>query len=142
MFGENVIKITNKHIILLSSDMKVKQVFENRNVCNFIYADKVWLYAINNRRVGYDNRLKKQSGAVINPGLCVYDFSRLLDGSLEVHQLSEALVGSNSFIDYNKYDQTISYMKNYSQIVMVPLPNRNTIKFFGMGNKKDYLIWR
>lgn len=33
-------------------------------------------------------------------------------------------------------------MKNYSQIVMMPLPHRNTIKFFGMGDKKDYLIWR
>ena len=102
MFGQDTVKITSKHIILLDNDMKIKQIFENRNVCNFIYADKVWVYALNNRRIGYDNKLKKQGGAVINPGLCVYDFSRLLEGNLEVHQLSEALVGSNSFIDYNK----------------------------------------
>ena len=25
---------------------------------------------------------------------------------------------------------------------MMPLPHRNTMKFFGMGDKKDYLIWR
>ena len=142
MFGQDTVKITSKHIILLDNDMKIKQVFENRNVCNFIYADKVWVYALNNRRVGYDNKLKKQGGAVINPGLCVYDFSRLLEGNLEVHKLSDALVGSNSYIDYNKATQTISFMKNYSQIVMMPLPHRNTIKFFGMGDKKDYLIWR
>ena len=142
MFGQDTVKITSKHIILLDNEMKIKQVFENRNVCNFIYADKVWVYALNNRRVGYDNKLKKQGGAVINPGLCVYDFSRLLEGNLEVHKLSDALVGSNSFIDYNKATQTISFMKNYSQIVMMPLPHRNTIKFFGMGDKKDYLIWR
>ena len=24
----------------------------------------------------------------------------------------------------------------------MPLPHRNTMKFFGMGDKKDYLIWR
>ena len=24
----------------------------------------------------------------------------------------------------------------------MPLPHRNTIKFFGMGYKSDYLIWR
>jgi len=24
---------------------------------------------------------------------------------------------------------------------MMPLPHRNTIKFFGMGKKKDYLLW-
>jgi len=24
---------------------------------------------------------------------------------------------------------------------MMPLPHRNTIKFFGMGEKKDYLLW-
>ena len=24
----------------------------------------------------------------------------------------------------------------------MPLPHRNTIKFFGMGNKNDYLVWR
>ena len=114
MFGQDTVKITSKHIILLDNDMKIKQIFENRNVCNFIYADKVWVYALNNRRVGYDNKLKKQGGAVINAGLCVYDFSRLLEGSLEVHKLSDALVGSNSFIDYNKLTQTISFMKNYS----------------------------
>ena len=39
---------------------------------------------------------------MINPGLCVYDFSRLLEGSLEVHMLSEAMVRSNNFIDYNR----------------------------------------
>ena len=59
MFGQDTVKISSKHIILLDNDMKIKQVFENRNVCNFIYADKVWVYALNNRSVGYDNKLKK-----------------------------------------------------------------------------------
>lgn len=142
MFGQDVIKITNKHIVLLDSNMQVKQVFENRNIQNFIYADKVWVYALNNRRVGYDNKLQRQGGSMIDPGLCVYDFSRLLEGSLEVHILSEAMVRSNNFIDYNKQTQTISFVKDYSSIVMIPLLHRNNVKFFGMGDKKDYLIWR
>ena len=25
---------------------------------------------------------------------------------------------------------------------MMPLPHRNTMKFFGMGKKSDYLLWR
>ena len=102
MYGQDSVKITNKHIILLDSNMQIKQVFENRNIQNFIYADKVWVYALNNRRVGYDNKLRRQGGSMINPGLCVYDFSRLLEGSLEVHMLSEAMVRSNNFIDYNR----------------------------------------
>ena len=137
-----MVTITSKHIILLNHDMEIKQVFENRNVCNFVYADKVWVYALNNRRVGFDNKLKKQGGAVMDAGLYVYDFSRLLEGDIEVHKLSNALVGANSFIDYNAMNQTISFISSYSEIVMMPLPHRNTVNFFGMGNKKDYLIWR
>ena len=59
MFGKDMVKITNKHILLLDSQMQIKQVFENRNIQNFIYADKVWVYALNNRRVGYDNKRKR-----------------------------------------------------------------------------------
>ena len=72
----------------------------------------------------------------------MYDFSRLIEGNLEVHILSDAMVRSNNHIDYNKQTQTISFIKDYSSIVMIPLLHRNNIKFFGMGDKKDYLIWR
>ena len=57
MYGQDSVKITNKHIILLDSNMQIKQVFENRNIQNFIYADKVWVYALSNRREAYDNKL-------------------------------------------------------------------------------------
>ena len=78
----------------------------------------------------------------MSPGLYVYDFSKLLEGSIEVHNLGIALVGANNFIDFDFGMQTISYIKNYSTIRIMPLPHRNTIKFFGMGSKTDYLIWR
>ena len=100
------------------------------------------MYTLNNRRVSYDNKLKKQSGMACDAGLHVYDLSRLSDGTIEVHKLSNALGGANIFIDYDVGTQTISFIKSYSQIVMMPLPHRNTMNFFGMGDKKDYLIWR
>ena len=78
----------------------------------------------------------------MSPGLYVYDFSRLVEGAVEVHSLSKALVGANDFIDFDFGMQTISFIKNYSTIRIMPLPHRNTIKFFGMGNKNDYLVWR
>ena len=95
-----------------------------------------------NSAIGYDNNLKKPGGQFMESGLYVYDFSRLLQGQLEVHQLNEALAGAYSFIDFDDVTQTISFLKNYQEIVMMPLPHRNTIKFFGMGMKSDYLIWR
>ena len=78
----------------------------------------------------------------MDPGLYVYDFSRLLEGAVEVHHLAPALVGANDFIDFDLVTQTIAFIRNYSQIALMPLPHRNTIKFFGMGGKSDYLIWR
>ena len=61
---------------------------------------------------------------------------------MEVHFLRSALVGANDFIDFDLVTQTIAFIRNYSQIALMPLPHRNTIKFFGMGVKSDYLIWR
>ena len=78
----------------------------------------------------------------MHPGLYVYDFTKILEGTIEVHNLSNALVGANDFIDFDLEMQTISFIKSYSTIRIMPLPHRNTIKFFGMGNKNDYLVWR
>ena len=37
----------------------------------------------------------------MSSGLYCYDFTKLLNGALEVHQLSTALVGANDFIDFD-----------------------------------------
>ena len=52
------------------------------------------------------------------------------------------LVGALDFIDFDYSMQTMSFIKTYSSITIMPLPHRNTINFFGMSNKSDYLIWR
>ena len=49
----------------------------------------------------------------MNAGLYVYDFSRLLDGFVEVHWLRDALVGANDFIDFDMTTQTIAFIRNY-----------------------------
>ena len=74
--------------------------------------------------------------------LYVYDFSRLSTENIEVHRLGSALVGVNNFIDYDAETLTISYIKDFNQLRMIPLPHRNTFKFFGMGQKSEYLLWR
>ena len=82
--------------------MVVKSIFEDRNILRFIYVDKNWVYVLKNRATGYDNNLKRPGGQVMEPGLYVYDFSRLLDGQVEVHPLNKALVGAYSFIDFDE----------------------------------------
>ena len=32
-------------------------------------------------------------------------------------------------------------MKNFNQIRVIPMPHKNTSKFFGMEKKENYLIW-
>ena len=147
MIGEiksqgKTIRITTKHILIMDEDLTIIHVFENRNIAKFLYVDHTWVYALKNGAIAYDNTLGKQGGALMFPGLYVYDFSRMLDGFIEVHNLGVSLVGANDFIDFDFGMQTISYIKDYSTIRIMPLPHRNTIKFFGMGNKTDYLIWR
>ena len=147
MLGEievegRTIRVTTRHIVILDDEGRITRVFGNRNVAAFIYVDGTWVYALKNGAVGWDNALGGPGGAQIDPGLYVYDFSRLLEGDLEVHSLSPALAGANDFIDFDLVTQTIAFIRNYSQIALMPLPHRNTIKFFGMGNKSDYLIWR
>ena len=74
------IRITTKHVVLLDREMKITHVFANRNIARFIYVDGTWVYALKNSAIGWDNELKSQGGAVMDPGLYVYDFSRLLEG--------------------------------------------------------------
>ena len=102
----------------------------------------MWVYALKNESISWDNELGGESGQHMDPGLYIYDFSRLIDGSVEVHWLRDALVGANDFIDFDLVTQTIAFIKNYQRICLIPLPHRNTIKFYGMGKKTDYLIWR
>ena len=150
MLGEirhegKTIRITTRHVFIMEGegdDMEITHVYENRNIARFIYVDHTWVYALKNGAVAYDNVLERQGGAAMAPGLYVYDFSRLLEGAVEVHNLGRALVGANDFIDFDFGMQTISFIKSYSTIRIMPLPHRNTIKFFGMGNKSDYLVWR
>jgi len=76
-------------------------------------------------------------------GLYCVEISRLIkSGQIENYHLSNAVVGLSSTVDYSQYSERISYLKNFKTLCMLPFPHRNLINFIGMGEKKDYLIWR
>jgi len=82
-------------------------------------------------------------GQQLPAGLYVYDLNRLVnDGHIENYLLELSTGGVNNHIDLSFETQTITFIKNYNEIVMIPIPHRNTINFMGMGPKEDYLIWR
>lgn len=77
------------------------------------------------------------------PGLYAYDLNRLANSQiLTTYKLKDAIVGVNKHIDFCHSSYRISFLKNFDNIEMVPVPHRNTINFLGMQPKQNYLIWR
>ena len=81
--GDQFIRITSKHILLLDSNRKILSVFENRNIQNFIFVDGSWIYALRDPAQGYDNKLGYSEGNVQKSGFYIYDVARLLEGYVE-----------------------------------------------------------
>jgi hypothetical protein len=54
---------------------------------------------------------------------------------LTLYSLKDAIVGVNRHIDFCHISQRISFLKDFSNIKMVPVPHRNTINFLGMRPK-------
>ena len=83
------------------------------------------------------------SGVVQPAGLYVYDVQRMAEHEkVEALVISEAVVGVNKFLDFDYDTQTLCFLKDYSNILLIPLPHRNTLNFFGMGPKNQQYIWR
>ena len=120
----------------------IQEVYENRNISNFVFVDGSWIYALQNNAEGYDNSNGKSDGNIQPAGFYIYDVARLAEGNIETHFLSTALAGALDFIDFDFITQTISFVKDFSTVVMMPLAHRNTLKFQSMHNKKNYLVWR
>lgn len=134
--------ITSSHIIVLNKLGEKIDVFLNRNIINFMFVDGTWIYALKNTATSYDNKAHKAQGTRMRPGFFVYDVNRMLEGAIEVHKLEDAMVGSQDYIDFDFETQTIAFLKDLSAIHLMPLIHRNTLKFFGMDKKSNYLIWR
>jgi hypothetical protein len=62
--------------------------------------------------------------------------------NLVSYSLKDAIVGVNRYIDFCNSSYRISFLKDFDNIEMVPVPHRNTINFLGMQAKNNYLIWR
>ena len=75
-------------------------------------------------------------------GLYIIDYASLLKtGRLETYLIREAIVGVNKHIDYSDLMQRIAFQSDFDYIEICPLAHRNTINFFGIRPKSDYLVW-
>ena len=45
-------------------------------------------------------------------------------------------------LDVSRFSQHLSYIQNFDQLSVIPVPHLNLQSFIGMGAKQDYLIWR
>jgi len=50
--------------------------------------------------------------------------------------------GVCNHIDVNKYNNRLSFVKNYNRVAVIPFPHLNLINCVGMTQKTQYLIWR
>lgn len=123
---------------------EVEQSIEGRSIRNALQIDQEWIYVLCDESYKWDNRSQSYSNVGIpsESGLYVYDYSRLVQhGQVEVYKIRSASVGINTNIDYSDYMQRISFLSDYEDIEIVPIPHRNQINFFGMRPKDDYMIW-
>mmetsp|Transcript_20452 Transcript_20452/g.27641 ORF Transcript_20452/g.27641 Transcript_20452/m.27641 type:complete len:167 (+) Transcript_20452:344-844(+) len=50
--------------------------------------------------------------------------------------------GTSSLIEYNSNKGRLAFMEDYDTIIVMSLPQLNTVNFIGMGNKHEYLCLR
>ena len=76
-------------------------------------------------------------------GLFIYDIRRLVTSDkLELYKLQSAIVGIDTDLSVSKFNERISFLRDYNKISILPFCHRNTVTFLGMGSRDDYLIWR
>jgi hypothetical protein len=44
-------------------------------------------------------------------------------------------------MDFSMSDEEILFMKSFNELRLISSPHSNTLDFFGISNKKEYLIW-
>ena len=72
----------------------------------------------------------------------MYNVAALLERRIEPYKVSQQGMGGQcTLLESNAKKSRLSFMEDYSTIIMIPLPHQNIINFTGMGNKHDYLIW-
>lgn len=127
---------------MMNEDKEIERIFENRNISNFLFVDETWIYALVNSASTFDNQKRASGGQGQPSGFYILDVMRMIEGNIEIAKLQNAIAGANNCIDFDFDTQTVAFVRDFNSILLMPLAHRNTIKFFGMGKKKDYLIWR
>ena len=146
---ENKIKIFERK---KAKKYKLRYTFEGLRIRQVMDIDQQYLYAINDTIEGgvyitdleddEDSRKKQKDLGYTSPGFFVYDIERLLNGQVEKYRISSTIGGVNHHIDRGFFSNSLSFVKNYSQITVMPFPHFNSLSFAGMGQMQDYLIWR
>ena len=73
----------------------------------------------------------------------MFNVKALFRGAIERYKISlYGTGGCSSLIEYNSNKGRLAHMEDYDTIVVMSLPQLNTINFIGMGNKHEYLMWR
>jgi hypothetical protein len=76
-------------------------------------------------------------------GLYYQDLSLFINKEKESHlRLDYGMVGVNSYLNYNEGSGRIAYMSDYSSIEVVPILHRNTINFFALKSRDEYITFR
>ena len=75
-------------------------------------------------------------------GFSAIDLERLFSGSFRELHVGSAISGMKRLIHASWTADNISFLMNFEEFTMMPLPHYNVLSFAGMGSKSDYLIWR
>jgi len=56
--------------------------------------------------------------------------------------MKNALVGKLTYLSYFRNDERLAYMSDYESVKIIPILHRNSISFFGIKKKENYLLFR
>lgn len=146
---ENTIRIFTRK---KAKKYKLRFAFEGLNIRQVVDIDQQYLYTIDDTNDGRvflsdteaddDTKVKLKDLEYSGPGFYVYDIERLLDGQIEKYKIASSIGGVNYHIDKSTFSNRFAFLRNYSQITVVPFPHLNSLKCQGMSQMHDYLIWR
>ena len=63
-------------------------------------------------------------------------------GKVGSYSLDETLSKLNGYISYNPQTLQLAYINDFNSLKVSPLPNKVNLRFFGMGKKSEYLVFR
>jgi hypothetical protein len=68
-------------------------------------------------------------------GVFIYDMLQVLQKSKMKLKIAEALVAVNTQLVHSAYNQRFSFLKDFRNLIFMPMVHRNTLKFIGMDSK-------